>query len=85
MEIKEGKRKERGVDAQLAVNVSENTNDYTCNILHSGHMDLEGMLHKRRSWGVKASKSQFEQWLQNCEVCKRHRRVNRDTKNGDYE
>lgn len=36
----------------LVVNVSKEIDDYVRNVLHSDHMGLAGMLHKRRNWGL---------------------------------
>lgn len=70
---------ERKAVTSLAVNVSDTIDDYTWDILLSGHMGLAGMLHRQRRWGLIASRSQLEAKLRSCETCRRHRRVNRDT------
>lgn len=45
-------------------------------------MGLQGMLHRRRLWNINVSKDQLIAGLKSCEVCRRHRRMNRDTRLG---
>lgn len=67
---KEARRKK--MDGELTVNVSANLVDYVWDMLHSGHMGLPGMLHRRNSWGLVASKSQLEERVRNYDTCRRH-------------
>lgn len=66
----------------LAGNVSEDLNEYIWNIVHSGHMGMQGMLHIQRKWGIAASRMQLLKRLQACETCKRNYRVYKDTRLG---
>lgn len=55
-----GMRHTKGVDEELAVNASNNFDDYAWDVLLSDHMRLARMFLKRRGWGLVASMSQLE-------------------------
>lgn len=67
---------------EVSVNLSGSLDEYTWNILHSGYMGMEGMLHRRRKWGMAASKTQLLSRLRGCNTCRRNCRVYKSSQMG---
>lgn len=76
---KENSEEKEPIEKVSLVPVNATLEDYSWDLLHSEHTKLQGMLHKKRQWNIQASTQQLIDRLNKCEVCRRHRRVCRDT------
>lgn len=79
-EVGKIKEEERKKKQALLVNVSGNIDKYTQNVLHNSRMGLKDMLYRKRKWRMTIIKSQLQENLHDCEVCKFYCKVNKDIK-----
>lgn len=73
------RKEQEGLGQILLVHVNSRLERYHLDMLHNGHMGLQGMLHKKRMWNIPSRKQHLLERLRSCKVCRRHCTVNRDT------